>query len=103
MQRTDRLGLVGCLPLVLLVVTVFAQNWHWLWVVLPLLAASWAPYLVLRQGRRYKAAERRASELKESRPHYVFTVRSTDRDALAGGFLGVCWSRSPSRVGLAAC
>ena len=89
MERVNRLGLVGCLPVVILVITVLAQKWQWLWFVLPLLTVSWAPYMLLKQGRRYKSAERRAWEEEQARPHYVFSVMPSDQEALAGGFLRV--------------
>jgi hypothetical protein len=89
MQRVNRVGLVGCLPFVLLLIALLARQWQWLWVVTSLLAVSWLPYMVLRQGRRYKSAARRASDHEQARPHYVLTVKPIDREARAGGFLRV--------------
>jgi hypothetical protein len=68
-------------------VFALAQRWRWLLYLLPLLLVSWVPYLVLRQGRRYKAAEARAQEQEQARPHYVLSVVSTEQRGLAGGFL----------------
>jgi len=89
MERVNRLGLVGCLPLVLTTIGVLARKWQALWYVLPLLAISWLPYLVLRRSRRYRMAERRAWEHEQTRPHYVLHVTPTAQPALAGGFLRV--------------
>ena len=89
MERVNRLGLVGCLPVVLLMTAVLTQNWQWLWFILPLLAVSWLPYMLLKQGRRYKWAERRAWDQEQAQPHYVLSVMPSDREALAGGFLRV--------------
>lgn len=89
MQTVDRLGLVGCLPLVLTAVCMLAARWHWLWYVLPLLAVSWLPYIVLKRSHRYKAAERRATEQERARPHYVLGLTPTQQDGLSGGFLRV--------------
>ncbi|HUG54041.1 MAG TPA: hypothetical protein VMR21_10575 [Vicinamibacteria bacterium] len=89
MARVNRLGLAGCLPLALLAVTVLARKWHWLWLVLPLLAVSWVPYLVLHRGRRYRAAERQAWEVEQDRPDHVFSVMPVDGAAPAGGFLRI--------------
>lgn len=88
MERVNRLGLVGCLPLALVAISLMARRWHWLWVLLPLLAVSWLPYLLLQRGRRYRAAERRATEVEQARPHYAFAVTPSDR-TLPGGFLRV--------------
>lgn len=88
-RRVDRLGLVGCLPLLLLIATLVSQRWSWLWVVLPLLAVSWLPYLLLKHGRRYRAAARSGAEAEQARPHYIILVRPADRDTVAGGFLRV--------------
>jgi hypothetical protein len=89
MQRVDRLGLVGCVPLVVTAITVLTQRWHWLWFVLPFLAVPWVPYLLLRRSHRYKAAERRAWEEEQARPHFVFNVIPTAQQGLPGGFLRV--------------
>jgi hypothetical protein len=89
MERVNKLGLVGCLPLVFLFVTLVAQRWSWLSVVLPLVAVSWLPYVILSRGRRYKAAERQASDVEQARPHYVFCVEPADREGPSGGFLRV--------------
>ena len=89
MQTVDRLGLVGCLPLVLTAVCMLAAKWRWLWYVLPVLAVSWLPYIVLKRSHRYKAAERRAAEQEQSRPHYVLSLTPTQQDGLSGGFLRV--------------
>ena len=88
-ERVNRLGLAGCLPVGLLAVVLFSRQWQWLWVVLPLLSLSWLPYMVLRQGDRYKNAERRASEIEKTRPHSVWSLTPSERDDLAGGFLRV--------------
>jgi hypothetical protein len=89
MERVNRLGLLGCLPLALLVISLALQKWHWLWFVFPLLAVSWVPYMILKHGRRYRAAERQAADVERARPHYVFRVTPTDHRDLAGGFLRV--------------
>jgi hypothetical protein len=89
MERVNRLGLLGCLPLALLVISLAAQKWRWLWVALPLLAVSWVPYMLLKHGRRYRDAERRAADVERARPHYVFSVMPTEHRDLAGGFLRV--------------
>ena len=88
-QRVNKLGVVGCLPLVLTATAILARKWHWLWFILPLLALSWLPYLLLRASRRYKAAERKESEVERARPHYVFRVIPTEHHVLPGGFLRV--------------
>lgn len=89
MQTVNKLGLVGCLPLVLTAIFVLARKWHWLWYVVPLLALSWLPYVVLSRGQRYRAAERRASEQEHARAHYVLSLTPTHQDGLSGGFLRV--------------
>jgi hypothetical protein len=89
MERVNRLGLLGCLPLALLVISLVLQKWQWLWFVLPLLAVSWLPYMILKHGRHYRAAERKAAEVERARPHYVFSVMPTEHRDLAGGFLRV--------------
>lgn len=89
MQRVNKLGLVGCLPIAITVLTVIAKQWHWLWYALPLLALSWLPYLLLSRGRRYRAAESRSAEVEKAHPHYVVSLMPTDQSGLAGGFLRI--------------
>jgi hypothetical protein len=87
MQMVDRLGLLGCLPMVVTALFLLTQRWHWLWYALPVLALSWAPYVFLKRTRRYRAAEGRAAEFERARPHYVLTLTPTHGDAVSGGFL----------------
>lgn len=87
-RRVDRLGLVGCLPLALSVLAVLLQRWQWLWLAVPVLLVTWAPYLVLRRTRRYRAVERAQAAQAGGRPAYVLTVARSDQP-LSGGFLRV--------------
>jgi len=89
MQKVNKLGLAGCLPWVLIAICILAGKWHWLWYVVPLLAVSWLPYLLLKRGHRYKAAERREIEHEQARPHYVLSLTPTQESHLSGGFLRV--------------
>jgi hypothetical protein len=87
MQRVDRLGLVGCLPLAATSLCVLAGRWRWLWYVLPLLAVSWVPFWILKQGRRYTAAERRVSDAEKALPHYVIRLVPAPQSELPGGYI----------------
>jgi hypothetical protein len=89
MKRVDRLGLVGCLPFVLLGVSLVFKQWRWLWAIVPLLVVSWLPSLILRWSPRYKALEQRANEHEQRRPHFVVSAARTDARLLTGGFLRV--------------
>jgi hypothetical protein len=89
MQMVDRLGLIGCLPLILVALCVFAARWRWLWYLVPLLAVSWLPYLVLKRGRRYRSAEGRVSAAEVARPHYVIGLTATRQEDLQGGYVRV--------------
>ena len=89
MQRVNKLGLVGCLPMVLTAVCILARKWDWLWYLVPLLAVSWLPYFVLKRGHRYKTAERRSLEQENARPHYVLRLTPTQDGGVSGGFLRV--------------
>jgi hypothetical protein len=89
MQVVDRLGLVGCLPMILVAVAVLMARWRWLWYLVPLLAVSWLPYVILKFSRRYRRAERRASEAELARPHYVISLSPTRQDELRGGYVRV--------------
>ena len=89
LERVNRLGAVGCLPLALVPISVLARKWHWLWVIVPLLALWLLPFMALRRGCRYKEADRRRSEAEHARPDYVFGVTPSDRADLAGGLLRV--------------
>jgi hypothetical protein len=87
MQTVDRLGLVGCLPLAVTAICVMAARWHWLWYVLPVLAASYLPYIVMKRSPRYRAAEGRAAQFEQAQPHYVLSLTETQDRGVAGGFL----------------
>jgi hypothetical protein len=88
-DKVNKLGLVGCLPLALTAIVILARQWHWLWYVLPLLAVSWLPVLILKRGERFKAAERRSREHERGKPHYVISLTATPEKGLSGGFLRV--------------
>ena len=89
MQMVDRLGVIGCLPLVLVALCVLAARWRWLWYLIPVLVISWLPYLILKRGRRYRSAERRASDAERARPHYVISLVPTQQEDLRGGYMRV--------------
>jgi hypothetical protein len=79
MQIVDRLGLIGCLPMILVAISLLMARWRWLWYLVPLLVVSWLPYLVLKRGRRYRSAEKRAAEAESARPHYVLSLAPTQQ------------------------
>jgi hypothetical protein len=89
MDKVNKLGLVGCLPLALTAIAILARQWHWFWYVVPLAAVAWLPLLILKRGERFKAAERRSSEHERSKPHYVITLTATPEKDLSGGFVRV--------------
>jgi hypothetical protein len=89
MQRVDRLGLVGCLPIVLLGISLVFKQWRWLWVIVPLLVVTWLLSLILRWSPRYKALEQRANEHEQRLPHFLVSASPTEAPRLAGGFLRV--------------
>jgi hypothetical protein len=89
MQKVNKLGLVGCLPTLLTAICILAGRWRWLLYAGPLLVASWLPYAVLKNGGRFKAAERRASEHEQARPHHVITLTPTQESGVSGGFVRV--------------
>ena len=88
-DRVNKLGVAGCLPLVLIAIALVAQQWRFLWFILPLLAVSWLPFLILRRTRRYREAERRMKTETDRWPHFALKVLPTTQPALAGGFLRV--------------
>ena len=89
MQKVNKLGLVGCLPLLLTLMIVFIGRWSWLSVAVPVTALCWLPYIVLKRGARFRAAERRSTEHERSKPHYVITLTATPEKDFSGGFLRV--------------
>jgi hypothetical protein len=89
MQIVDRLGLIGCLPMILVAVSLLLARWRWLWYLVPLLVVSWLPYLVLKRGRRYRSAEKRAAEAESARPHYVLSLAPTQQAGVQGGYVRV--------------
>ena len=98
MHVVDRLGLLGCLPLVVVAIATFAARWRWLWYLVPVLVVSWLPYLVLKRSRRYRNAEARASAAEAARPHFVIRLAATREGGTPGGFLRVCWWFAPPAV-----
>jgi hypothetical protein len=85
----DRLGLIGCLPMILVAVAVLMARWRWLWYLGPLLVVSWLPYLALKRSRRYRSADKRAAEAESVRPHYVLRLVPTQREGVQGGYVRV--------------
>lgn len=89
MERVNKLGLAGCLPMLVTAVAVLARKWDWLWVLVPFLVLSWLPYFVLKSGRRFKDAEGRAAAHEQALAHYVIVLDETQDSTLAGGFLRI--------------
>ena len=89
MHSVDRLGVIGCLPLVAVAIATFAARWRWLWYLVPVLVVSWLPYLVLKRSRRYRNAEARASAAEAARPHFVIRLAATRHGETPGGFIRV--------------
>ena len=89
MQRVDRLGLIGCLPMVLVAISILLARWRWLWYLVPLLAVSWLPHVVLKLGGRYRRAEKVMSDAEKARPHYVISLEPTQQEGLRGGYVRV--------------
>jgi hypothetical protein len=86
----DRLGLLGCLPMVATLATMFLGRWHWLWYVLPILVVSWLPYVVLTRTPRYRATRRRTAEHERRQPHFILRLTPTEQgEPLRGGFIRV--------------
>jgi hypothetical protein len=87
MQTVDRLGLVGCLPLAVTAICVMASRWHWLWYVLPVLAVSYLPYIVMKRSRRTgrPSSGPRSSNRRSLTTSSVLT--ETQDRGVAGGFL----------------
>lgn len=89
-RRVDRLGLLGCLPMVAAAVTVFLGRWRWLWYVVPLLVLSWLPYVVLKLTPRYKSIQARVADHERRQPHFVLKLTPTEQgEPLRGGFIRV--------------
>jgi len=89
MQKVNKLGLIGCLPLLLALVLVLIGRWSWLSVAVPIVVLSWLPYVVLKRGQRFRDAERRSLEHERARAHYVITLTPTEGSDLSGGFVRV--------------
>jgi len=89
MQVVDRVGVIGCLPMVLVAISILLARWRWLWHLVPVLAVSWLPYLVLKRGRRYRRAEKLVSDAEKVRPHYVVSLAPTQQEGLRGGYVRV--------------
>lgn len=89
MQVVDRLGLIGCLPMVLVAISILLARWRWLWYLVPILAVSCLPYLILKLGRRYRRAAKLVSDTEKARPHYVVSLAPTQQHDLRGGYMRV--------------
>ena len=89
MQMVDRLGLIGCLPMILVAISLFAARWRWLWYLVPVLVVSWLPYLVVKRSQRYRSAAARVASAEQARPHFVISLAPTQRGELQGGYVRV--------------
>jgi len=94
-ERTDRLSLLGCLPVIVaLAGLLFAfRRGQWrgfLYFALPLLILAWAPHVLLRNSTRYRRIQRLMNEHEAAKPHFIFSVAPVERsEGLSGGFLNV--------------
>ena len=57
--------------------------------LVPLLAVTWLPSIVLRTRGRYKAAQEKAAAHDRARPHHVLVLAPTSESALPGGFVRI--------------
>ena len=87
-QRVNKLGLVGCLPLLGTAIAIVAQRWRVLAFIAPMVLLSYLPYFVLRQSRRYRDAERRVQAESDSWPNFAFSFAPSSQ-RLDSGFLRV--------------
>lgn len=94
-RRTTWLGLLGCLPTIVALGSLFfaVQRGHWRFLVLvalPLFVLAWAPYVLLRNSRRYRTMRRRMNEHEAAKADFVIKLAATERPTgLSGGFLKV--------------
>ncbi|HEY6555429.1 MAG TPA: hypothetical protein VI669_18880 [Vicinamibacteria bacterium] len=94
-QRTNWLGLLGCLPLLLALGSLLFAIRHGRWrgfllYALPLALLAWVPHLLLRRSSRYQRIERLMREHEAAKPLFILSLVPTERvSGLRGGFLNV--------------
>jgi hypothetical protein len=89
-RQVDRLGLLGCLPMIATAVTIVSGRWRWVWYVVPILVLSWLPYVVLKRTPRYTSTRRRVAEHDGLRPNFILSLTSTTQgEPLRGGFIRI--------------
>ena len=94
-KRTTWLGLLGCLPTILALGSLFLAirqgQWRgFLYFALPLFVAAWAPYTFLRNSKRYRGIHGRMKEYEAAKPDFILKLAPTERTSgLSGGFVNV--------------
>jgi hypothetical protein len=86
--RVAWLGLLGCLPLIVLGFSLLAQRWRMAGYVALAVVISWLPFVVLSRTRRYREIGAKLEAHSRALPVYLLELRPVTRDpSLAGGWI----------------
>ncbi len=94
-KRTTSLGLLGCLPTIIALGSLFLAirqgQWRgFFYFALPLSVLAWAPHVLLRNSKRYRRIQRLMNEHEAAKPHFILKLARTERtNGLSGGFVNV--------------
>ena len=94
-KRTTYLGLLGCLPTIIALGSLFLAfrqgQWRgFFYFALPLSILAWAPHVLLRNSERYRRIQRLMNEHEAAKPHFILRLARTERtNGLSGGFVNV--------------
>ena len=92
-ERVDRLGLLGCIPMLLgfvgLLFAVRGRFGFLLYVALPSVVL-WLPFFLLRRTERYRRIEARMKEHEAQKAFHILRLARTEQlEDVRGGFLEI--------------
>ena len=86
--RVSWLGLLGCLPLIVLGFSLLGQRWRMAGYIGLVVILSWLPYVILSRTRRFREIDARLEAHNKALPVYLLELRPVARDpSLAGGWI----------------
>lgn len=87
-SRVSWLGLLGCLPMIVLGFSLLGKRWRLAMYVAVVMIVAWLPFLILSRTRRYRAVDEKVKAHDRALPVYLLEVRPVERSAgLVGGWI----------------
>ena len=89
-SRVSSLGLLGCLPMIVLAFSLLGRRWRLAAYVALVVFLSWLPYLALSRTRRFRTIDAQLKAHDRALPVYLLELRPLERSSgLVGGWISL--------------